>query len=454
MNVSAQFEITRCRVHVALALGLLSMLPASTVCAQQLGSSARESRPVSRAPDGPSVNPGQYEPSGRLVFKSTEAVPSENIVPPEYESISPIILENQPECAPWEIEAQPRCGVYCDANCPSHGRSWKDGELIPWQLFGHGEYIGPARLAAVPEYRLRVDDKLEFVFRITEVPTDVPYRLVVGDTLRIQSLMTDNVDREVTVQPDGNISVLLLGQVTAASRTIEELTNDLNKRYKRFIREPEISITPVKLNTQLQEFRATVDARAGQGGQSRNARVTPEGTIQLPSIGSAPAQGLTLSELKWEIEQRYLPIIRGIEVTPVLVERAPRYIFVVGEVRTSGRYTLEGPTSAMQAIALAGGWNNGGNLRQIVVFRRDDRWQLMATKLNVRPALYGKRPCPADDIWLRDSDILLVPKTPLLVADDAINLLFTRGLYSVLPVSASFAFLSDLSRTGGAIVIP
>jgi polysaccharide export outer membrane protein len=95
----------------------------------------------------------------------------------------------------------------------------------------------------------------------------------------------------------------------------------------------------------------------------------------------------------------------------------------------------------MQAIALAGGWNPaGGNLRQVVVFRRGPDWRLMATMLDLNGALLGKRPSPADEIWLNDSDIVLVPKTPLKMADDVIEQLFTRGLYGIAPFSGSYSF--------------
>jgi polysaccharide export outer membrane protein len=112
---------------------------------------------------------------------------------------------------------------------------------------------------------------------------------------------------------------------------------------------------------------------------------------------------------------------------------------VVGEVRTPNRYELTGPTTLMGAISLAGGWNHGGNLREVVVFRRAEDWRLIATKIDIQGALWGKRPCPADEIWLRDSDIVVVPKSPILRFDDFVDLYFTRGLYGLFPVSGSFS---------------
>ncbi len=282
---------------------------------------------------------------------------------------------------------------------------------------------------------MRVGDELEFVYRLTGVESNEPYKLNVGDRLKVESMTDASLDRELLVQPDGMITLRVLGQIRTARRTVAELRDELEERYTKYYKVPAISVTPVQVNSRLEELRAAVDGRHGPaGGQSQQARVTPEGTIQLPAVGSVPAQGLTLDELKLEIDERYAQIVEGIGVTPRLQRRAARYVYVVGEVRQPGRYTLEAPTSVMQSIALAGGWNNGGNLRQIVVFRRTEDWRLIATKLDLRGPLLGKRPCPADEIWLRDSDLVVVPKSHLLRSDDLIELVFTRGVYGMLPV--------------------
>ena len=133
--------------------------------------------------------------------------------------------------------------------------------------------------------------------------------------------------------------------------------------------------------------------------------------------------------------------MKAIEVTPILTQRAARYVYVFGEVALPGRYSLEGPTTLMQAISLAGSWKVGANLRQIAIFRRGDDWRLMATLVNMQSTmLFNHQPCPAGEIWIDDSDIVMVPKTPILIADDLISLYFTKGLYSVLPFSTFYSF--------------
>lgn len=325
-------------------------------------------------------------------------------------------------------------GVDCQSSGgPCTEPTWRDARPIPWQVFMQGEYIGPHRLPHVPEYRLRVNDTLEFVFRKTMEPSAEPYRLNVGDQIRIQSYIDANLDTSVTIQPDGMITLRLLHQIRAAGRTIHELEATLEEQYRQYYKQPSITVTPLQLESKLNELRASVDSRFGSGGQGRRATVTPDGMIQLPGLGSIPAQGLTTDELKREIEERYRSIVYGMEVTPVLVQVAPRFVYVLGEVQVPGRYEMTGPTTVMQAISLAGGWNIGGNLRQIVIFRRTDDWRLIATKVDVRGALYGKSPCPSDDLWIRDSDIVVLPKHPIQVANDWSALIFSHGIYRLLP---------------------
>ncbi|MEQ8789916.1 MAG: polysaccharide biosynthesis/export family protein [Pirellulaceae bacterium] len=347
----------------------------------------------------------------------------------------------QAVCGP---ECSPGCRLFTGVDCqtcnPCGEANWTDQRPIPWEMFAQGEYVGPHRTKHVPEYRLRVDDQLDFVYRLTRIESSKPYELNVGDSVRVESLTDPNLDRELVIQPDGSITLRLLGQVQAARRTVTELTDDLEEQYKKYYKVPAVTVTPIQVNTKLEDLRAAVDGRFGAGGQNRLATVTPEGTIQLPAIGSISVQGLTIDEVKREVDERYNEVVNGIEVTPVLVQRAPRYVYVLGEVQIPNRYELTGPTTLMASISLAGGWNPGGNLREVVVFRRTEDWRLMATKIDIQGALWGKRPCPADEIWLRDSDIVVVPKSPILRFDDFVELYFTRGLYGVAPISGSLTY--------------
>lgn len=320
-----------------------------------------------------------------------------------------------------------------------------------WQSYAQGEYVGHARLPHVPEYRLRVGDQMAIYYLRTREVLDQPYELEVGDVIRVESLTagggavgdgtddaataTDALSRQVIVQPDGTITLPLLGQVHAAGKSIPTLRDELEEQYKRYYRVPAITVTAIRVDTRLEDLMETVDARGGNlGGRQLQVTVTPSGRINLPGINSVYVQGLTLSEAKLEVDARYAATIPGVRITPDLTQRAQRFVYVLGQVQTPGQFELTGPTTTMQAIAQAGGWRVGANLRQVVVFRRADDWRLMATMVDLRGALYARRPVPADEIWLSDSDIVLVPKNPIQMADEVVEQVFTRGIYAALPL--------------------
>ena len=292
----------------------------------------------------------------------------------------------------------------------------------------------------MPTYRLRVDDSLEFVFRVTRDETPNAYEINVGDELIIESATDRDLRRNLIVLPDGTITLPLLGQIRAANRTIPQLRDDLEANYKKYYKVPSITVTPIKVDTKLEDLRYTVSGRSGFGGQFLSSKVTPEGTVQLPAVGSVPAQGLTIDEFARELNARFNEKIEGVEVIPVLTQRAPRYVYVLGEVRLPGRYTLEAPTTVMQAISMAGSYNNGAHIAQIVIFRRADDWRLIATTVNLRNAMLGKVPCPSGEIWLSDADLIIVPKSRLLWTTNMIELVFTKGLYGVVPFSGSYSY--------------
>ena len=246
----------------------------------------------------------------------------------------------------------PIWGVDSTAGCGRGEVTWDERGCVDWQSFGQGEYVGHARSSHVPDYRIRVDDQIAFVFRLTREISATPYELQVGDQIRVESLTgdtgagegaVDNIRRELVVQPDGTISLPLLGQVRAANMTIDSLREHLEERYTKYYKVPAITVTPLVVNTKLQDLIAAVDARQGSGGLQLQTRVNPDGRLYLPGLGGVCAQGMTVEELKAEVDARYEATIPGVDVTPIVTQRAARFVFVLGEVKQAGRFTLEGP---------------------------------------------------------------------------------------------------------------
>lgn len=336
-----------------------------------------------------------------------------------------------------DFENPPKMMMGVDQYSGSRRReaTWQDQHPVPWESLAYGEYIGPHRTPHVPMYRVRVNDQIRFVFHLTRELSNERYRLNVGDSIDVFSAVDpDLIQKEITVISDGTVSLNLIGSVQAAGKTIEQFQKEINELYKQQVNNPAVTVRGVKTDTRLQDVRDAVDARQGSGGQSQDVTVSPDGTVQLPVLASpVHAIGLSLEELGREVNARYREVVPGIKATPILIQRAPRVAYVLGEVTNPGRIELVGPTSAMQAISVAGSWNPGANLRQIVVFRRDCNWRLMATRLDLAGAVHGFRPQPSDEIWLRDGDIVLVPKQPIQRFADAVDLYFTRTIYAIMP---------------------
>lgn len=328
-------------------------------------------------------------------------------------------------------------GVDCRDRCGAELR-WQDMKPMNFQAYAQGEYAGPPRLAHLAEYRLRPNDQLQLVYLITRRQTGGAYRLAVGDEVLVESVLNEELQRGtlekgLQIQPDGTITVLLLGQVHAAGLTVPQLRTLLEHRYMRYYKDPSIDVTPVKTNSLADDIRNAVGGQSGLEGQALNTTVTPDGKIRLPGVGAVCVQGLTLSELKREINLLYEEVTVGLEVEPILTARAPTFVYVLGEVVAGNRFQLEGPTTVLQALALAGGYLETANMRQVVVMRRADDWRLVATMLDLQGAVLGKRPTPADEIWLRDGDVVIVPKSSIAVLNDFVEQVFTNGIYGAFP---------------------
>lgn len=327
---------------------------------------------------------------------------------------------------------------------------WRDARPIPWESMAYGEYIGPPRTPHLPEYRVLISDQIDFVFRRKRSLTNEAYRFGIGDILAVSSEQYEALnDAEQTIQLDGTIQVRGIGSVVAANKTVLELQDEINEKAQNIAglkNSPEVLVKPINTETKLQDLIKTVDATAGLGGLSRSVNVAPDGTVQLPGIGSIPALGLSLTELSAEANARYAIEVEGLEVTAILTARAPRFVYVMGEVKQPGQIPLSGPTTVMQAIAQANGWGSGANLRHIVVMRRDKNWQLIATKVDLSGALWGHRPNPSDDLWLRHSDIILVPKNAGQRVADFVEVYLGRGLYGIFPTQGFSVRFDGVSR--------
>lgn len=73
------------------------------------------------------------------------------------------------------------------------------------------------------------------------------YQIGPDDLLDISVWKEETLQRKVVVRPDGKISLPLIGEIQAASRSAEDLQKDITQRLKKFIPEPVVTVVIEKV---------------------------------------------------------------------------------------------------------------------------------------------------------------------------------------------------------------
>ncbi|MGC8490779.1 MAG: polysaccharide biosynthesis/export family protein [Syntrophobacteraceae bacterium] len=73
-------------------------------------------------------------------------------------------------------------------------------------------------------------------------PVPQAYRIAIGDKITVKLFYNPDLNQDVTVQPDGTVSLLLVHQVKVDGLTNEELRKLLTKDYGKYLQQPELSV--------------------------------------------------------------------------------------------------------------------------------------------------------------------------------------------------------------------
>lgn len=133
-------------------------------------------------------------------------------------------------------------------------------------------------------------------------------------------------------------------------------------------------------------------------------QVDARGNINMPLVGQIAAGGKTTSQVSAVIAQslahRYL---KNPQVSVSVASSVPEHITVQGEVTQAGVYDIKGPTTLLQAIALAKGETKLAATNQVAVFRSVNG-QRMGALFDVDQIRRGAAPDPT----LAPNDVVIV----------------------------------------------
>ena len=224
--------------------------------------------------------------------------------------------------------------------------------IISFALCGCGPYSKNARVVGSPGTVVS--------------PIQEEYHIHVGDKLAVRLFYNPDLNQEVTVRPDGKVSLLLVHELNVAGLTTSQLTDVLTEKYSKDLQQPEVAVI--------------VNSFAGQR------------------------------------------------------------VFVGGEVGLPGAKEILGPTTVLQAIALAGGFKDSARLNEVIVMRRDAENTPFLIALDVEKAMKGID--LNQDIYVQPYDIVLVPKSN--IAD--VNLWVNQYINNNISGISGFALYYEVIR--------
>lgn len=177
------------------------------------------------------------------------------------------------------------------------------------------------------------------------------YQIRPGDTLSIEVLEDNTLNRSALVLPDGTISFPFAGTVRAAGLTADQVDAAITSGIAgNFASEPNVFVTVASLNP---------------------ARATATGT----GAGSVS-------------------------------------VYMMGEITTPGRKSLRRGTTLLQALAETGGFTAFAATKRIVLRRTDTRTgQQSVSTINYKAIADGA--AIGGDIVLRSGDVIIVPERRL-----------------------------------------
>jgi len=137
---------------------------------------------------------------------------------------------------------------------------------------------------------------------------------------------------------------------------------------------------------------------------SQSVQVRPDGKITLPLIGDMEATGRTPIELRDTIAKSLKDYVNNPTVTVIVVEAIASQVYVMGEVTHPGTMQLHGPTTILQALAMAGGFKEFANTKDVKVLR-PSAGGVETLRFNYKDVLNGD----ARPFYLRSGDTVVVP---------------------------------------------
>ncbi len=294
------------------------------------------------------------------------------------------------------------------------------------------------------------------------------YRLGIGDVINIQIFGAEDYSVEVLVLQDGTVNLPRVGPVFVLGQTLQETERTVEAQYRRYVRQPMVSIAPVTLRPVRIAIAGEVN-RPGTYTLGRNSNDDDPNTPspdRFPTLTEAISQagGITGKANIREIQLRRYVAYNQTEVStfnlwdliqsgdlrqdvvlqsgdevliPTAVEVSPREtselaeasfapdaikVYIAGEVENPGVLEVPLDTALNQAILNAGGFNPRANQTVVDLVRVNPDGTVNQRQIQVD---FNQDINEEVNPILADQDIIVVNRSGLTRFGDAVGIVLS-----------------------------
>jgi len=185
----------------------------------------------------------------------------------------------------------------------------------------------------------------------------------------------------------------------------------------------------------------------GQVEQQTEAEVDKDGRIFIPTAGPVVVSGLTLQQANTVLTKQLSRSFQGLAANPptvwldvALAKIRPKRVFIMGEVKNPGGYTVNSYANVFNTLFAVGGPTTNGSLREVRLIRGNK----VIARVDLYSYLTGAE--KNNDVRVQSNDIIFIPvrKNTISIKGEVRK----PGIYEMLPTENMQKLLEF---AGGAI---
>jgi len=259
------------------------------------------------------------------------------------------------------------------------------------------------------EYLLGPGDVLEIVYHYTPRPDTKEYVLSVADVLQVEFAYHSDINRKLTVRPDGNITMPRKGAVFALGLTPLALQDKIKELYSKEFINPVVTVTMIQYNRTIDRLKTAIKTAAR--GESKLSAIRPDGYVSFPVINDVLAGGKPLPEVKDILTKEYQSQVDNLTITLILKVMKANLVYIMGEVNKPASYLIDGTSTVSQLVSRAGGVKDTAEKSTVLIISRDKKRRPWGRLVDLEKVLYNGD--LSQDLVLQQYDIVFVPKSAI-----------------------------------------